>query len=51
MMNSKSLLAWGYQNGVQHFAIEQDYSAGDIFDSMQKSLNFLINLEKDLMLD
>ncbi len=47
----RSLLESGYQNVVQHFAIEQHYSAGDIFDSMQKSLNFLINLEKDLMLD
>ncbi len=44
-----SLLSWGYQNGVRHFAIEQDYSAGDIFVSMKKSYEHLRALEKKIL--
>lgn len=43
-----SVIAWGEANGVKHYAIEQDSSKGDMFESMRTSLINLKNIYKDV---
>lgn len=40
----KSLVEWGETHGVEYYCVEQDYSKIGIFNSMQKSFDYLINL-------
>ncbi|OXS54779.1 xylose isomerase [Cohnella sp. CIP 111063] len=42
------ILQWGLQNGVEWFAVEQDYCSGSPFDSLAMSLEHLLKLEKTL---
>lgn len=42
------LLQWGEANGVEWYAVEQDYCPGDPFDSLQISLNYLNQLADQL---
>lgn len=45
----KSLIEWGYANGVKSFAIEQDSSKIGIYESMKQSLEYLSKLEKEIL--
>ena len=38
------ILAWGEANGVEYYAIEQDYCPGNPFDSLAQSLDYLLRL-------
>lgn len=42
------LLQWGEQNGVEWYAVEQDYCPGSPMDSLESSLNYLNTLIKTL---
>lgn len=44
----KSVIRWGIKNGVQCFAVEQDQSSKDMFDSMQESYNYMRNLYNEV---
>ncbi|SDN69906.1 Sugar phosphate isomerase/epimerase [Paenibacillus sp. yr247] len=43
------ILKWGLQNGVEWFAVEQDYCPGNPMDSLALSLNNLLELEKSIV--
>ncbi|WP_245585811.1 sugar phosphate isomerase/epimerase family protein [Paenibacillus pinihumi] len=45
------ILRWGLQNGVEWFAVEQDYCPGNPLDSLALSLENLLKLEGQLGLD
>lgn len=45
----KSILEWGYAHGVKAFAIEQDFSKIGIYESMKQSLEYLTNLENEIL--
>ena len=38
-------MTWGYKHGIKAFAIEQDYSKTNIYDSMKTSLEYLKHIE------
>ncbi|MFD0618089.1 sugar phosphate isomerase/epimerase family protein [Paenibacillus sp. GCM10027629] len=38
------ILAWGEANGVEYYAIEQDYCPGNPFDSLAQSFEYLMQL-------
>jgi len=42
------ILQWGLRNGVEWFAVEQDYCSGSPFDSLAISFDYLMKLEKDM---
>jgi len=42
------ILRWGLDNGVEWFAVEQDYCPGSPLDSLAISLEHLLKLEKSL---
>lgn len=42
------ILRWGLENGVEWFAVEQDYCPGNPLDSLATSLDNLLKLEKTL---
>lgn len=42
------ILQWGLQNGVEWFAVEQDYCPGSPMDSLAVSLDNLLKLEQQL---
>ncbi|WP_238327550.1 sugar phosphate isomerase/epimerase family protein [Paenibacillus gorillae] len=42
------ILRWGLENGVEWFAVEQDYCPGSPLDSLALSLENLLKLEKQL---
>ncbi|MFC5468513.1 sugar phosphate isomerase/epimerase family protein [Cohnella suwonensis] len=42
------ILKWGLENGVEWFAVEQDYCPGNPMDSLATSLDHLLKLEKEL---
>lgn len=41
----ETLMTWGYKHGIKAFAIEQDYSKTNIYDSMKTSLEYLKHIE------
>lgn len=43
-----SIIRWGEANGVQAYAVEQDYSKGDMYESMKESFTYLTNLMEDI---
>ncbi|MEC0227807.1 sugar phosphate isomerase/epimerase family protein [Paenibacillus alba] len=43
------ILKWGLQNGVEWFAVEQDYCPGNPMDSLALSLSNLLELEKSIV--
>ena len=45
VVDFESLMEWGYLSGVKYFAIEQDYSKGNMYDSMKASLVYLKDIE------
>lgn len=44
----KSIIEWGISNGVKNFAIEQDYSSTNIYDSFKESLIHIKSVIKEL---
>lgn len=36
-----SILRWGEKNGIQNYAIEQDFSNGDIYEDMEASFQYI----------
>ncbi len=44
----KSILAWGIKNKVRAFAIEQDYSKQDMFQSMKESYEYMRKLYQEV---
>jgi sugar phosphate isomerase/epimerase len=38
------ILQWGEANGVEYYAVEQDYCPGDPFDSLAQSLEYLVKI-------
>lgn len=45
----ESLMRWGYENGVQSFAIEQDYSTKGIYESFKESLAYMKGIEDKIL--
>ena len=45
----KSILQWGESNGVEYYAIEQDSSKGSMFDSMETSFRYMVQISEKLL--
>lgn len=45
------ILKWGEENGVEYYAIEQDYSSIGIFESMKQSYDYLVKLSEKIKKD
>lgn len=44
----EGIIRWGEANGVKSYAVEQDYSKGDIFEDMKSSLQYLTELKSKI---
>lgn len=45
-IDMEKIVAWGEKNKVEYYCVEQDYSKIGIFNSLQKSFDYLLQLEK-----